>query len=162
MTPKEVRQWAITHYDYNPVTGIFTNRISGVEVRRKHPKGYVVIEIRGRKFFAHRVAYLIMEGEWPEQIDHRNRVRDDNRWENLLNADQFLNAQNHSLRVTNKTGVSGVCFMKGKGWVAEMTRNGRRRRVISLPSFEEAVEARREMEDSFARGEWGQLHTTQR
>lgn len=142
------------HYDYNPSTGLFINRESGLPASQKNENGYIKIEIRGIRYYAHRLAYLIMEGEWPNQIDHKNRIRDDNRWSNLLNSDQFLNAQNHSLRATNKSGVSGVCFMGKKKWVAELTRNGRRRRIAGLQTFEAAVEARRELEDDFANGRW--------
>ncbi len=154
MSEQELRKWAIVHYDYNPVTGIFTNRISGIPLNTKHPKGYIQIDLKKKTFFAHRVAYLIMEGVWPKQIDHRNRVRDDNRWENLLNADQFINAQNHTKRVTNTSGVTGVSFMRGKKWVAELTRYGKRRRIQNLETKEEAIQARKKLELLFANGGW--------
>lgn len=154
MTTQDIRKWVIFHYDYNPSTGLFTNRISGLPASQKNEKGYIKIEIRGKRYYAHRLAHLIMEGEWPVQIDHRNRIRDDNRWENLLNADQFINAQNHSIRVTNTSGVSGVSFMGKKKWVAELTRNGKRKRVQSLNTKEEAISARRDLECQFASGEW--------
>lgn len=157
LTPMDqnlIRKWAIVHYDYNPLTGIFTNRISGKPVTSKNPKGYVTIEIKQKKFYAHRVAYLIMEGEWPHQTDHRNRIRDDNRWENLLNSDQFLNAQNHGLRKTCRSGVTGVAFTERHGWEASLVRNGLRRRKRGMKTKEEAVAHRADLEAMFERGEW--------
>jgi hypothetical protein len=155
MNENALRKWFLVHFDYNPITGLFTNRVSGIAVSRKHPKGYIVLKGPKKKnYFAHRVAYLVMEGSWPNQIDHRNRVRDDNRWENLLNADQFLNAQNHGLRKTNKAGRTGVSYTKRYGWCAEMTRYGRRIRKRGLGSIEEATEWRERFEAMADKGEW--------
>lgn len=155
MNEAELREWFIYHYDYNPGTGLFRNRISDISVTKKHPKGYIVIHGPYKKmYFAHRVAFLIMEGRWPEQTDHKNRVRDDNRWVNLREADSYLNSWNHSVRKANKSGVTGVEYRKGSGWRAEMRRNGIRMRSKWFLVKEEAVEARKEMEESFFRGEW--------
>lgn len=154
MDPNTIRKWALVHYDYNPVTGVFTNRISGQPVTRKHTKGYVQIEIMRKKYFAHRVAYLIMEGVWPKQIDHRNRVRDDNRWENLLNATQMLNAQNHGLRKTSKSGLSGVCWMGKHKWEASLTRNNHRMKKRGIATKEEASAVRDWMLAQWEAGNW--------
>lgn len=152
---REIRQWFLTHFDYNPITGDFTNRISGNVANRKSPKGYIILSgLRNRVFYAHRVAYLIMEGEWPNQIDHRNRVRDDNRWENLLNADQFINAQNHGLRCTNTSGHTGIEIDPERGFRGELSRHGTRKKSKWFPTIEEAVAAREEFMRQFAAGEW--------
>lgn len=148
METHSLRKWFIVHFDYNPLTGIFTNRQSGLPSAKKTEKGYLRLKGPSKKaYYAHRIAYLIMEGQWPNQIDHRNRVRTDNRWENLMNADQFLNAQNHGLRKTNKSGKTGVSFCERYKWVAEITRFGKRKRVRGIRSMEEAIAIRESWEN---------------
>lgn len=141
-------------HDYNPLTGLFTNRTTGEVCSERTPKGYVRVHVFGRQIYAHRLAFLIMTGRWPVQIDHLNRRRDDNRWDNIQDSDQFGNAQNHSLRSTNTTGYTGIEFRAGTGWRAELTRMGKRRRSEWLKTKEEAVAARVELLNVFKRGEW--------
>src|SRR4029077_7435541 len=43
----------------------------------------------------HRLAFLWVNGEWPrEEVDHVNRVKDDNRWANLREATRSENTVN--------------------------------------------------------------------
>ena len=39
-------------------------------------------KIGERCYLVHRIIWLMAYGEWPDQIDHINHVRDDNRLEN--------------------------------------------------------------------------------
>lgn len=104
------------HYD--PSTGVFTWRIS----QGRAPagaraggfwKGYVGIRVGGRKYFAHRLAYLYMTGAWPPgDIDHRDMDRLNNRWSNLRSATRSQNKANCTLRSDNTTGFKGVSFFK--------------------------------------------------
>jgi citrate synthase len=51
--------------------------------------GYVVIKIDGKEYKAHRLAWLYVHGNHPEnQIDHANRNREDNRIKNIREATQ--------------------------------------------------------------------------
>ena len=46
--------------------------------------GYIVVTIRGAKYFAHRLAWLLYTGSWPSSIlDHINGETSDNRRGNL-------------------------------------------------------------------------------
>ncbi|MHB9329419.1 HNH endonuclease [Phytobacter ursingii] len=59
-------------------------------------------------------------GCWPvEQIDHINRVRNDNRWSNLREANNTENAYNRELRKDNASGTSGVIRARNK-WVVRV------------------------------------------
>ena len=102
---------------YSPETGVFVwvmkpnrrIRIGGIAGWLEE-NGYVRIEICKCRYYAHRLAWLYMTGEWPkEQIDHINGVRSDNRWANLREATRFINAQNQrNPRADNVTGFLGV------------------------------------------------------
>ena len=104
--------------DYGPDTGVFTWKIrtnSRVKVGdvagALRPDGYIQISIDGRLHRAHRLAWLYVTGESPpDQIDHINGVRDDNRIANLRLATSAENKQNlRRAKSRNKTGFLGVC-----------------------------------------------------
>lgn len=80
---------------YDPDTGRFFRlkdgpggRKTGDEVQGTvNSTGYVVLNFFRRPALAHRIAWLLMTGDWPvNQIDHINRSRTDNRWANLRPA----------------------------------------------------------------------------
>lgn len=88
--------------------------------------GYSTIMVDGKSYYAHRLAWLLHTGKWPKnQIDHINRVRDDNRIENLREATKSQNQINSGMYRNNKSGYRGVHFSKAANkWVAEIKRDG--------------------------------------
>jgi len=114
---------------YDLDTGVFTRR-AGVgpthigDVAGNPCHGYWQICIDGRSYYAHRLAWLYMTGEWPkEQIDHINMDKTDNRWNNLRLATPSQNTCNQSARSTNKVGMKGVS-PNGKRFSAQITIDG--------------------------------------
>lgn len=106
---------------YNPETGIFS-RLS-ITNRNQHigdivgcediQKGYIMIGADGALYLAHRLAFLYMTGEWPKnQIDHINRIKNDNRWCNLREATPRQNGWNKKVPKNNKVGIKGVYWDK--------------------------------------------------
>ena len=89
--------------------------------------GYRQIRFQGRFYKAHRIAWLISTGRWPpDEIDHINGDRADNRLANLREATSAENKQNLAKRTDNKTGFTGVYFEKRVGlWEARVMKNGR-------------------------------------
>ena len=66
-------------------------------------KGYRRIKINGIPYPEHHLVWLYHNGHLPEdQIDHINRIRDDNRIENLRECNNSQNSQN---RMPEKYGV---------------------------------------------------------
>ncbi len=132
--------------NYDPETGIFTWKVcrgssrAGNVAGSKGGDGYTQISINGKSYKAHRVAWLYVTGEWPEyQVDHRNGVKHDNKWNNLREATQAQNGQNQKLRRTNVSGYLGVCWCaKYSKWQAQIMVNKRNR---FLGIFDDPAEA---------------------
>lgn len=70
--------------------------------------GYCEGTILGHRFKAHRVIWKLMTGQEPEQVDHINGIRADNRWANLRDVVWDENAKNHKRRADNTTGITGI------------------------------------------------------
>jgi len=113
--------------NYNPETGVFTwvkkiRTVSAGDIAGgiMGDQKYVRISINGKKYLGHRLAWLYMTGEWPKhQVDHINHVRSDNRWINLREATNQENQKNASKRKDNKSGLTGVHWVKKEcKWIA--------------------------------------------
>ena len=105
--------------NYDPETGVFTwaepgrGKRIGRTTGTVNDEGYVVMTIDQRQYRANRLAWLYVYGEWPEGIvDHENRDRADNRISNLRDATFRQNSHNHGLYSDNRSGISGVCWVK--------------------------------------------------
>ena len=101
-------------------------------------QGYIKIGIDWDEYLAHRVAHLLMTGHWPEgNPEHANRIRHDNRWENIkdLARNQSENGGNHGLNSNNTSGLKGVCWDTWSSkWMARIKFQWK---MINLGRFEE-------------------------
>ncbi len=140
---------------YSPETGIFTrtqkrNSFGGkafVGASAGTIKdGYVVIGIARRQYRAHRLAWVLMTGEDVPRgklLDHINRDRSDNRWENLRLVDRSLNNHNSDPHRNNTSGVKGVSWAKSRRkWDARIKLRGKVVLLGQFARFEDAVAAR--------------------
>lgn len=93
---------------YKPRKGVVLR--DGVPVGTRNCAGYLVVRYEGRLVYVHRLAYFLKVGVWPVRIDHKNRQRADNRWNNLRVVTSEQNAQNMSLRP-----LCGAHFHKPSG-----------------------------------------------
>lgn len=150
MTPERM----IDLLEYNQDTGDFTwrhNVAKNVKAGRKagyrRSNGYIVITIQGRCYFAHRLAWLFIYGEWPTQIDHVNHDRADNRICNLREVSTSVNGKNRRLGNNNSTGIIGVYKIKNSGrWQAAITINNKLKGLGRFDDFFEACCARKSAE----------------
>ena len=106
--------------------------------------GYKVGNINARRYRAHRVAWAIHYGEWPEhEVDHINGNRTDNRIENLRPATASENGCNKGLQSNNVSGYAGVHWDKSKGkWVSYIKKNGKRKHLGRFDDIQEAIAIR--------------------
>ena len=136
--------------NYDPVTGIFKHKVDGHKRKagavagRLDTKGYVRIRLfGGQEFKAHRLAWLMIYGVWPEaEIDHINGCPSDNRIINLRDVSVAENGWNRkSAMKNNQLGVLGVCLVNGK-YYAQIGANGTNHCLGLFDTLEEATEAR--------------------
>ena len=90
--------------------------------------GYRGITIFDKPYQAHRLAWLYVYGEWPNEIDHINHIRDDNRLENLRDVTRSQNGMNSSIETGRTSQYKGVHWAKkANKWKAQIGINGKQK-----------------------------------
>lgn len=153
--------------EYDPATGVFRwradagNRRVGGSVAgtpsNQHGRIYIVMNIAGRMYRAHRIAWLVTHKRWPiGDVDHKNGDPQDNRIENLRECSRSENLCNQKRSARNTSGVKGVhwCAEKRK-WAARIRKGGKTYFLGRYATLDEARSAReaasREIHGEFAR-----------
>ena len=141
-------------YKYDPSTGFFTRRTQEKSSKFKvgtiagcTTSGYVTIFINKIEHKAHRLAFLYMTGELPEEVDHINHITTDNRWSNLRSVTRQENMKNKRKYKNNNTGVTGVQWDKTSNrWRARIRFHKKEVHLGMFVEFSEAVNARKNAE----------------
>jgi hypothetical protein len=119
---------------YNPETGVWVWKASPQPWNVGRRAGYIDkasgrrrIKIEKKLYPSSRLAWLYMEGYFPEhQVDHINRIRDDDRWCNLRHVSPQCNIRNCGLIPNNKVGVKGIYWNKNeKKWRVHIMISGK-------------------------------------
>ena len=106
--------------------------------------GYRHGAVFGIGFLAHRVAWALAHGEWPNFIDHINGDRADNRLSNIRNVRWLENGRNYAISKANKSGHTGVSIHQPtQKWRASIAVLGKHIFLGSFPTEEQAVAARK-------------------
>lgn len=139
---------------YSPDSGLFiwrvrgdvpakwNGRFAGKQAGSMRPDGYVQIFINRSKFFAHRLAFLLMAGEMPRGfIDHIDGDHSNNVWSNLRLATSDQNNSNIKTRCDNTSGIKGVSWHKARQkWRASIGFGKKRVHLGLFDTIEEAAE----------------------
>jgi len=163
-------------FKYNPETGKFYWKILGPEMfmsltvnpRRRadewnsknggkeaflcvNTSGYLKRNFWGINIPAHRAAWAIFYGEWPNSIiDHINGDRKDNRISNLRKATHTENSRNAKGRSNNTSGVTGVSWNKLAGkWSVNIGGGGKKIHLGHFVKFQDAVQVRMDAEVTY-------------
>lgn len=145
---------------YCPETGVWTWLVSRGKARKGDEAGHIMISggkkyrgirVLGYPFRAHRLAFLYVNGVFPEQdVDHEDGNGLNNRWSNLRAVTPADNAKNQRLHSSNASGKSGVSWHKRDSkWQAIITVNSRKKQLGYFSSKEEAIAAREAAETEF-------------
>ncbi len=135
------------YVSYDPETGEFV-RVDGSRAGCKHTdlsgKTYLRIMINGKRYRSHRLAWLFITGEMPEnQIDHINGDGTDNRACNLRAVTQLENSKNQRLARNNTTGLSGVTWhSQVSKWLVRIGDNNKRKYLGLYETLLDAAAAR--------------------
>lgn len=133
---------------YDRKTGVFTwrvrttNRVHVGDVAGSPEGKYLAIKVDGRRYRAHRLAWLYVRGAWPKaDIDHRNGRHRDNRISNLRDASRSLNMLNAKrAHCDSKSGLLGVVKYRAR-WKSELMVGGKKRHLGVFSTPEEAHRA---------------------
>lgn len=117
------------------------NHVIGQECGHIDSNGYRTIGVDYKKFRRSRIVWLLHHGYIPEQsIDHINRVKTDDRIENLrLITPQcnYRNCDNHS---HNISGIKGISWDLDRAqWVVQIKIMKKRKFIGRFDNFFEAV-----------------------
>ena len=150
---------------YNPDTGIFTWICSRPKINfgdiagGLDDLGYIRITINGKKYKAHRLAIFYMTEKWPpEDTDHKDLNRSNNKWENIRPSSKTQNFGNQIKYKNNKSGIKGVCWDKDANkWLAQIQFNKKKIKLGRFNNTEDAknayAKASKELFKEFARTE---------
>ena len=143
---------------YSKKTGDFTwkerrgsraakGSVAGSEHRHRGKK-YWRIRLNKKIYYAHRLAWLYVNGEFPElEIDHIDGNGLNNSWSNLREVTRTENNRNKRLCNNNTSGVTGVHWFKAsKKWQAQIRYEGKSVHLGYFKYKEEAIKVRRQAE----------------
>lgn len=134
---------------YEPTTGDLIWRIhvsdkvrTGAKAGSRRKDGYIAIRVRGHRLLAHRAAWAIHNGCWPDgNIDHINGIPSDNRIANLRSVSQRTNIENQRrARSNSSTGLLGA-FKERQRFSSRIVVDGVAIRLGVYNTAEEAAAA---------------------
>lgn len=110
LTQEQLKEYL--HYD--EISGVFTwikkaakGAIIGTHPGTINSSGYVQLQLMGKLYLLHRLAWFYVYGYWPRRLDHKDRDKTHNWISNLREASQSQNVF-HTKRKPPNTGVRGV------------------------------------------------------
>lgn len=125
---------------YSGETGEFywtvkaVRKVRGKRAGSQMPSGYRRIKIDDVEYYEHHLALFIATGLWPsETADHKNRVRWDNRLDNLRDSSFVVNSQNSKV---------GKPYWDGSKWIAQLTNKGATVYLGRFACFGQALKVR--------------------
>ena len=141
--------------EYFPDTGIFVwklnlsrwNRIGKEAGYKNKSDGRFRIAINRSLYLRSRLAWFYVHGVWPKNfIDHRNRIRDDDRIENLREATSQENNWNTiTIRKKNNYLPKGI-YYSGSKFKVMLRHKNKQKYFGTFNNLDDAIKCRDEFE----------------
>ena len=139
---------------YNAETGVFKWNKTGHGRRLDLTAGYITIScgkkyliicMKYNNYFAHRLAWLYVYGIFTKyEIDHIDGNGLNNKLSNLRDVKRHENKKNVRLQSNNKSGCSGVHYLKEfDKWVSYIKTNNKRAHLGYFKNKNDAIIARK-------------------
>lgn len=130
-------------FRYNRKTGALTWKIGplkGMRAGSIQPDGYRRVYVGGaRQMYSGVICFAIAHGRWAHpEVDHKNRIRDDDRFANLREATRAENVANRSAWASS--GHAGI-YRDGKKWRATRMQHGHRVYLGRFATADDALRA---------------------
>lgn len=136
-------------FSYDPATGVFDRRDKSAKrrpytgtVNKRKDTSYAVLCVAGKKFYAHRMAWLFVHGVLDDEmvIDHIDGNGLNNRIENLRMVTKSINQRNRRPKASRITpGVHPhrggfIIYFAGKyvGWTKDLLEACCRRKSLEV------------------------------
>ena len=102
-----------------PGIGVWNKKHAGKAAGYVRYDGYRIIGLHGHYILAHHLVWFLHTKTWPNEIDHIDGNRLNNRLANLREVSRRENRRNAGRNKNNKSGVTGVHWDKNRQkWVA--------------------------------------------
>ena len=143
-------------FDYDPATGILINRTTGNIQNCLDSRGrYIVVSYKNESWQSHRICFKLGNKKDPGylQVDHKDRVKTNNKLNNLRLKTNSQQQFNTKIRSNNRSGHAGVFFdKKGNKWRAYIADPKNKNKKIWLyrgDSKEDAIKERKKAEKKY-------------
>lgn len=128
--------------DWHTWNSKLAGREAGSLSRRKNAGDRWALGLHGWRILRYRLIWAILNGEWPVEIDHKNRISTDDRIENLRLADQSQNLANAKPSSRNTSGCKGVGWNKARSqWRVRIVVRGKEIHLGFFDEFDQAIAA---------------------
>lgn len=157
---------------YNPETGVLTwlmrtpemfagatqehrrswcarwnKRYAGTVAGALQTDGYLQVKVHNRPMLAHRLAWAIHYGKWPDCVGHIDEDLSNNRILNLRSTSRQICQRNQKRHSRNTSGRTGVSWSRVRSvWTAQIKIGEKSLYLGSFSEFDDAVSARIEAE----------------